>query len=347
MKGIDSQGPENFGHPEQTKSLERIGPLLEQVDAIQETDAWPGDLDAAREGYREAYGKQKGGINDFNWKIAAGFDPRLRADRKFMMAVINKGQFVQGGMISEGWGLALRYASPELKSDKGFAMEAIRNGAQSGWGIDNSEPVYKYIGPDLQKDDEVILSSARFHDGTWGFVPKEKFSDSKFLDAAVEQGLVRVLRYAPEAYRNNQELVKKMLDGYMREWDNKSDALGQFQKIANIPMHPFGDYVYEKWASIQYCSEEQRNDENFVRNALTRNADNIKYISERLAKDRTFLLDALCRGGDDYDYIQSIMSQSGHSVERDEIHTIYEKIQQEREKERTREEDVKVFDPSI
>lgn len=129
-------------------------------------------------------------IESLDWAQLMGWfaeaPEHVRADREIVLA----GMAVTGG--------ALRYAAPELKSDREFILDAMtlaRNGNAFG-----------QASPEIRSDREFVLSAVAMNASVLFYVAEELLNDRDFLLAAVAQnGLA--LEYAPEKFRSDREIV--------------------------------------------------------------------------------------------------------------------------------------------
>lgn len=152
---------------------------------------------------------------------------------------------------------ALRYATPELKDDKEFALDLLKNHYSKRYN-----QVLRYCSIRLKNDREVVLAALKHDWHNIKYASKELQVDNKVVD------LVYKLQYK-EIYRNlkiNKHALK-----------NAEETITSNKKLM-LALTPFSPYIF------QYCSENLRNDPELALKTIEAH-NNTAYVQLHLGQE--------------------------------------------------------------
>ena len=196
-------------------------------------------------------------------------------------------------------GLALQYASKDLRGDKEVVLEAVR---QNGRAL-------QYASEDLRGDKEVVLEAVREDGYALQYASEELRGNKETVLEAVKQDIhllqwasnkllgdkqfifemVRqygwLLRYASEELKGNKEVVLEAVKQNGRALYFANEELRGDKEVVL-------EAVREDGYALQSASEELRRDKEVVLEAVRQNGHALQYTSEELRGDKEVVVEA-------------------------------------------------------
>ena len=123
---------------------------------------------------------------------------RLKHDDRFILSAIGS---------DKPYGMALAFASDEMKNDKEVVLKAI-----SGYMY-----ALEYASDALKDDKEVVIAALSRDGGNIKFVSSRLCADREIIQKAVEDCGGYALKFASEELKKDPELIK-----IAREWDDNN-----------------------------------------------------------------------------------------------------------------------------
>ena len=187
----------------------------------------------------------------------------LRQDKEVVMAAVKQ----------EEW--ALKYASEDLKGDKEFMMAAV---TQEGVALE-------YASEELQGDKEVVLAAVTQNGVALEYASEDLQGDKEFMMAAVTQNGV-ALEFASDELQSDKEVV---LAAVTQNGEVLKFASEELQGDKEVVLAAI---TQEGWA-LEYASEDLKADKQFMLAAVNQNGYALKYVSPELKGDKEFILAAV------------------------------------------------------
>ena len=172
-------------------------------------------------------------------RLLARAPEEVKADRDFMIAAVTK-----YGVRKYGDGL--RFASEELRSDRGLVMTAV---SQFGANLEHASE-------ELRSDRDLVMTAVSKHGAALQYASEELRSDRGLVMTAVSQ-FGASLEHASEELRSDRDLVMTAVSMH-----------GSALRFASEELRSDRDVVMAAasngWRALQYASEELRSDADIV-----------------------------------------------------------------------------------
>ncbi|MCL2722622.1 MAG: DUF4116 domain-containing protein [Treponema sp.] len=177
-------------------------------------------------------------------QLVVTLSPELRADIDFMTIAINKN------------GIALQYASEELRGNKELALYALEN-CNATHSIIEVRDLYKTLSQALRADIDIITSAVK-------------------LDASV-------LCNAPDEFRDNKELAMLALNNqYYSPFSCPHGLIYCLSPRLKADVDFMISVINKNISDLQYASDDLHSDINFMTRAVNKSGFAIRYASDDL-----------------------------------------------------------------
>jgi hypothetical protein len=174
---------------------------------------------------------------------------KLKNDKDFVLAVVNN------------FGLALQYASDEVKANPKVVLAAVNN-----FGL-----ALKYASDKMKANPKIVMAAISYLSSPWKDASKALKADRDFVLAALRKN-VTVWKYVSETFKNDRNFVLAALLENSNLWGSVSETFKNDRDFVLAALRVNSDV----WA---YVSETFKNDRDFVLAALRVNSDVWAYVS--------------------------------------------------------------------
>lgn len=227
-----------------------------------------------------------------NSNVQAALSVRLRKDKAFMLAVVQKNawflEYVPDELkndrdfILDAFFLnfnALIYVNPELKKDREFVLAAVKIDYQA----------LKWASDEFKKDKEVVLAAVNTLGFALEWVSDELKKDKEVVLAAVKS-TGSAFKWASDELKNDREFILAAVKTNCTALGSISNEFKNDKEIVFTAYKNCGDMLEDG-------SFTRKNDKSFILGAIRRHACLLEYASDRLKNDKEVILAALVQDG--------------------------------------------------
>ncbi|CAE7368145.1 unnamed protein product [Symbiodinium natans] len=184
-------------------------------------------------------------------------------------------------------GYALKFAGAALKNDRGVVMVAVSKAGE----------VLEFAGEAAQNDRGVVLVAVRGNGLALQWASRTVKKDMAVVLTAVAQGGPAALGFAPEALRNDRDLIQLAVARALQNRDSVLPALHLAGKKVRDDRDLLMFAVSHDGRSLQCAGETVRKDRQVVCKAISNDGLALQWASEELKNDRDVVLKAISQNG--------------------------------------------------
>ena len=199
----------------------------------------------------------------------------LKGDRDFMLEAVKQKYS------------SLPYASEQLRGDRDFMLEAVKQDSSA----------LEYASVQLRGDRDLVLEAVKQAGQALQYASDELKGDRAIVLVAVSQrGLAwRALSYASSEMKQDREVVTAAVQQH-------SSALQFAAPVLKGDRGIVLEAVAQNGSALKHASDQLRSDRGVVLRAVTQNGSALKHASEQLRGDRGVVLEAVTRYGSALEY---------------------------------------------
>lgn len=174
-------------------------------------------------------------------------------------------------------GKLLRYAPYEMRNDIGFIICAIRQTSEA----------YNYVPKNLKTNKHIIEETLKNNGMMFKKIPKRFKKDRNFALIALQQD-GDVIRFLPSKFKNDKDLVSIALKSNGSNIKYASNDIKNDRDMVLMAVRNKNDGNV-----LCYVSEQYRDDDQIVEQAVVCNGETLEYASSRLQSDIKIVLKAM------------------------------------------------------
>jgi hypothetical protein len=172
-------------------------------------------------------------------------------------------------------GLSLKYDSEDLRNDKDFILEAVK---QNGWALE-------YASKDLRNNKVVMLEAFKQNGWALKYASEDLRNDKDFILEAFKQN-GWALKYASVYLRNDKDFILEAVK--QNGW-----ALNYASEDLRNDKDFILEAVKQNGRILQYASNNLRNNKEVMLEAVKQGESALNYASENLKNDKEFNLEVM------------------------------------------------------